>query len=183
MLIDTDTQGSASFWAAVRDEREDRRPRVSCVRLHGRSVASQVRDLATRYEDLIVDAGGRDSVELRAAMTVAEVLLIPIQASQFDTWTLEAMDRLLEQVSAFNPELRALVAINRASTNPRVVESDEARELIAEYESLGLASTMLCDRIAYRRSAREGLGVVEFGDDHKASNEIESLYREVYRNE
>jgi hypothetical protein len=47
--------------------------------------------------DIVIDAGGRDSVELRAAMTVADVLYIPIQASQFDVWTLDQMNVLVEQ--------------------------------------------------------------------------------------
>lgn len=180
MLVDTDAQGSAAFWAAVRGERDDSPPRVSCVRLHGRGVADQIRDLASRYDDLIVDAGGRDSVELRAAMTVAETLVIPIQASQFDTWTLEAMSQLVEQARGFNPELRPLVVINRASPNPRVGESGEARELIAEYPALDLMQTVVRDRIAYRRSARDGLGVTEVREDPKAVEEINSLYAEVY---
>jgi len=34
-------------------------------------LAADVRDLATRYEDIVMDAGGQDSVELRAAMPFA----------------------------------------------------------------------------------------------------------------
>jgi len=35
-------------------------------------VQSEVRDLATRYEDILIDAGGRDSAELRAGLVVAQ---------------------------------------------------------------------------------------------------------------
>ena len=48
--------------------------------------------MAAKYRDIVIDAGGRDSVELRAAMTVADALYIPIQASQFDVWTLDQMN-------------------------------------------------------------------------------------------
>lgn len=181
ILVDTDPQGSASFWAAVRDESDA--PRVACVRLQGKGIAAQLRDLAARYQDVIVDAGGRDSVELRAAMTAAQRMIIPIQASQFDTWTLEGMAQLVEQASAINPELTAGCVINRASTNPRVSEADEARELIAEYDGLSLLPVLIRDRKSYRDAARDGLSVVELGGDSKAADEIQQLYREVYHDE
>lgn len=179
VLIDTDQQGSASYWCAARDQVEEA-PRVASIRLHGQGIGRQIRDTAARYEEVIVDAGGRDSVELRAAMTVADRLLIPIQASQFDTWTLESMARLVEQAQAINERLSAFVCINRSSPNPRVSEAEEARDLLQEYEAFTLLKAALHDRIAYRRAARAGLGVAELGDDSKAIEEVDALYQEVY---
>ena len=69
------------------------------------------RILATRYQDIIIDAGGRDSVELRAAMVVAHKAFVPIQASQFDIWTLGRMNDLVVTAQGFNPDLRAWVVI------------------------------------------------------------------------
>lgn len=179
VLVDTDPQGSAAFWAAVRDE-DDSVPRVACVRLHGKGLAAQVRDLGGRYGMVLIDAGGRDSIELRSALTIADRVLVPIQASQYDTWTLEAMSQLIDQASALNPGLSASVVINRASPNPRVGEVEEARELIEEYDVLHLTDTVLRDRIAYRRAARYGLGVAELGEhDEKAAGEVKQLYEEM----
>lgn len=180
VLIDTDPQGSAAFWCAVRDQ-EGVSPRIACMRLHGRQIGRQILDTASRYQDVIVDAGGRDSVELRAAMTVAERLLVPIQASQFDTWTLDAMANLITLAGALNPNLEAMACLNRASTNPRVGEVSEARDLLDDYEVLKLIATTVHDRIVYRRAARAGLGVTELGEDDKAAAEIEALHTEVYR--
>jgi chromosome partitioning protein len=177
-LVDTDAQGSAAFWTALRDETNA--PRVACVRLEGKAIARQITDLAERYDELVIDAGGRDSVELRAAMTVAQRLLTPIQASQFDTWTIEAMSRLIEQAAGFNPDLDAIVCINRASPNPRVAEAQEAQELVTEYETIRLAETVIRDRIAHRRAVRDGLSAEEAGDDPKAAYELQQLAKEVY---
>lgn len=180
-IVDTDQQASAAFWTALRAETHA--STIACVQLHGKSIAGQIRDLARRYDELVVDAGGRDSVELRAAMTVANQMLTPIQASQFDTWTIEAMSRLVEQAQSFNPDLNVLVGINRASPNPRVAEADEAQELVAEYDTLRLASTVVRDRIAHRRAVRDGLSVEEHGEDAKAAQEIRALAAEVYDDE
>lgn len=180
VLIDTDPQGSAAYWCAVRDQSGDA-SRIACIQLHGRSIARQIQDTAQRYEDVIVDAGGRDSVELRAALTVADYVLTPIQASQFDTWTLEAMSELITQAGALNPNLYAAVCINRASSNPRVTETPEAQDLANDYEALVLLKATLHDRIAYRNAARAGLGVTEANGDAKAAREIEELHQEIYQ--
>ena len=105
LLVDTDVQGSASFWAASRDERGGKVPRVACIQKFGKGLQTELTDLAGRYDDVIVDAGGRDSVELRAGLVVAEKAFVPIQASQFDIWTLERMDKLVAQGQGFNPSL------------------------------------------------------------------------------
>ena len=180
LLVDTDRQGSASFWAATRDE-QDGLAAVPCVQVFGKGVARQVADLAGRYTDVIVDAGGRDSVELRSALVVADRLFIPVQASQFDVWTLEQMDTLVAQAQAINPDLRASVVLNRASTHPRVREAAEAEGLVAEFDHLDLLGVVARDRVAYRRAAAEGRGVGEMPDpDPKAEAEMAAWYAAVF---
>lgn len=184
LLVDTDRQGSASFWGAVRDEaiaEGSPLPAVPCVQVFGKGAARQITDLAGRYDDVIVDAGGRDSVELRSAMVAADRLFVPVQASQFDVWTLEQMDGLVAQAQAINPSLRAAVVFNRASTHPRVKEAEEARGFVADFESLDYAEVIVRDRIAYRRAASEGRGVGEMPEpDAKAVAEMAQWYAAVY---
>ena len=180
LLVDTDKQGSASSWCAIRDE-VGRAPRVACIQKFGRTLGADIRAMAGKYDDIIIDAGGRDSVELRAAMTVSDALYIPIQASQFDVWTLDQMNTLVEQVSAINERLHAFALLNRASSNPAVREADEARSALAEYANLRIAASIIRDRIAFRKSAREGSTVGEIADlDPKAIAEVNGLYKEVF---
>lgn len=180
LLVDTDRQGSSGYWASVRSE-DDALTRVPCVQVFGKSLARELRDLSARYDDLIVDAGGRDSVELRSAMVAADRLYVPVQASQFDVWTLEQMDGLVSQAQAINPSLEAAVVINRASTHPRVREADEASTIVADYEALSFTGLVVRDRISYRRAASAGRSVVESADpDVKAIREMKAWYAAVY---
>ncbi len=182
LVVDTDKQGSASAWSASREENAYQ-PRIPCVQKFGKGLPEQVKDLSKRYEHIIVDAGGRDSIELRAAMIVADVLLIPIQASQFDVWTLGNMDELVKQAKAFNSNLSASIIINRASTNPSVNETTEAKAIIADFDEIKLSPIIIRDRIAFRKAAKSGLAVAELEDkDHKAINEINTLYKNILGN-
>jgi chromosome partitioning protein len=183
LLIDSDPQGSANYWAQNRDELAIK-PRVACVQKFGKGLAMEVRDLARRYQDIILDAGGRDSVELRSALVVVEKVYIPIQPSQFDVWTLNSMNTLVETAKGFNPTLQAKVIISRASTNPSVQESEETRKLLADFPNLEPLELIIRDRIAYRKAAKEGLAVTELKPkEAKASEEITALYNEIFNHE
>jgi len=181
LLLDTDRQGTASFWATVREE-EQVEPRVACVQKFGKGLPAQIRDLAQRYDEIIIDAGGRDSMELRYALGVADRAYIPVQPFQFDIWTIRQMDTLVEMAMGLNEALAAFIVLNRVSTNPVIREDQETREFIQQenFQHLALAESVIRDRIAFRKAARDGLAVVEYGQDKKAINEIKQLYEEIY---
>ena len=180
LLIDTDKQSSASSWASVRDQNTEIK-RVLSVQKFGNTINNEIRALHTKYNDILIDAGGQNSQELRASMLVAEKMYIPIQAGQFDVWTLGLMDQLVSQVKTFNPHLKAMVLINRASTNPSTTEIEEIFQVMSEFENLTLSAAILKERIAYRKAAKEGLSVVELNKkDPKATDEMQFLYNEIY---
>ena len=179
LLIDTDKQGSASFWCALRDENKEVK-RVPCVQKFGLGLAGEIKDLSNRYKNIIIDAGGRDSVELRSAMTVADKMFIPLQASQFDVWTIAAMDNLVSIAKPINPKLDAFIIINRASTHPSVSESKDVIELFDDVAHVKMLENTLRDRIVYRKAAQRGLSIFEVDQpDLKAIAELESFYMEV----
>ncbi|HBG18885.1 MAG TPA: chromosome partitioning protein [Desulfobulbaceae bacterium] len=181
LLLDTDRQGTASFWATVREE-EAIEPRVACVQKFGKGLPAQIRDLAERYDEIVIDAGGRDSLELRYALGVADRAYIPVQPFQFDIWTIRQMDTLIEMAKSLNENLTACIVLNRVSTNPVIREDKDTREFIDQekFQQLTLAESMIRDRISFRKAARDGLAVVEFGQDAKAVAEMNQLFKEIY---
>lgn len=83
-LIDGDPQASAASWAAWRRDNPEYSPSPTTVCLQGKAINSEGRQLASSYEHVVVDAGGRDSVGLRSAVLLAEVVIVPVGASSFD---------------------------------------------------------------------------------------------------
>jgi chromosome partitioning protein len=112
-------------------------------------------------------------VELRAGLVTAAKAYLPVQASQFDIWTLDHLDELVALAQGVNPTLQTFVVLTRVSPNPLVAEVAEAKALLAD--------TVIYDRIAYRRAAREGKAVHELvPPDRKASAECAFFYEEVF---
>ena len=180
LLLDADKQGTASLWATIRDD-AGVNPRVPCVQKQGAKLHLEVKALAEKFQDVVIDAGGRDNVELRAAMIVADIFVTPVLPSSYDFWSLTDVNRLVTDARIINPDLRVIVVVNRGSTNPSVSEVDEVRQLVSEFEGMALAETVLRDRIAYRKAASEGLGVEEMAKaDAKAVAEVKGLFEEVF---
>lgn len=180
LLVDTDKQGSASSWCAVRDENKSAK-RVASIQKFGETLGDEIRALKEKYVHVLIDAGGQNSIELRSAMTVADKVFVPIQAGQFDIWTLGVMDSLVKNMKIINPNLKAYVVINRGPTNHTSSEVQEVLDVLNDFENLDLVQSVIHERIAFRKAAKEGLGVTELSKlDSKACLEMKELYEEIY---
>lgn len=180
LLIDTDHQESSSLWSSTREE-NNISPHVNCIQKRGKAILKDILDLSKRYNDIIIDAGGRDSQELRASLVCADIIIIPIQASQFDLWTLNTMEELVNSAKIYNQKIKAFCLINRGSTNPSVSEIEEAKELFTELEGIKFSNIILRDRITYRKAVSAGQGIEEMKPiDTKAKEEIERLYNFIF---
>lgn len=186
LLVDTDKQESSSAWAGVRNE-NCIQPSLTCVSKTGK-IGFDLLSLDKKFEVVVVDSGGRDSVEMRQALAVATVTIIPIRPAQFDLWSLSRMAQLIREIEERTEiKPKAFALINGASPNPVVREALEIREALEDY--VGVFPTMrsvVTERIAFRKAAREGKGVLELmspQSDAKANLELISLYKEIFNEE
>lgn len=177
MLVDADKQGSSSNWFLDRSENEAL-PQVHSVQKYD-DVRASVIDLNKRYEYVIIDAAGRDSVELRTAMIVANIIVMPVRPSQFDLDTVPRMQEIYRDAKLLNPELKFFSVITMGPTNPVINESQEAQAFFVNYPEITLLKTIIRERKIYRDAISGiGKGVVEMNND-KAKKEIEDLLNEV----
>lgn len=177
MLVDADKQGSSSNWFLDRAENEAL-PQVHSVQKYD-DVRASVIDLNKRYEYVIIDAAGRDSVELRTAMIVANIIVMPVRPSQFDLDTVPRMQEIYRDAKLLNPELKFFSVITMGPTNPVINESQEAQAFFVNYPEITLLKTIIRERKIYRDAISGiGKGVVEMNND-KAKKEIEDLLSEV----
>ncbi len=176
LLVDTDRQRTASDWSDVRQAHEDL-PAITCVQKTGK-LYRVLRDMEDRYDDVVVDAGGFDSVELRTALGAADALYTPVRASQSDLWTLHAMSELVGQARDVNEHLRAYLVLSMAPTNPAIKETEQALALFADYPAFTVCQTLLRDRKAWRDAMFQGRGVLELADA-KAKAEMHAFTKEV----
>ena len=184
LLVDTDAQSTSTYWCSRREDNEENNaivPRVTSIQKSGKAVKSEVIELNRKYSDIIIDAGGRDSPELRSALLVCDKVIFPLRPSQFDMWTLDRLNMLVNTALEINEPLKAYVLVSQSPTNPASKEVKEMKGFLEEFERLELLNSVVCERIAFRRAALSGLSVLEYKpEDLKATSEIKSLYHEIY---
>tara|TARA_B100001123_G_C15080361_1_gene935395 strand:- start:185 stop:856 length:672 start_codon:yes stop_codon:yes gene_type:complete len=179
LLVDADDQETASDFTMLRNEKLETGAGFTSIKLTGPAVRTEVRRLSDKYDDIIIDTGGRDTTSQRAALTVSDVMLVPFVPRSFDVWTLEKVSQLVAEMRAANPELTAYAFINRA--DPRGQDNAEAEEVIRDTEELELIDTPLGARKAFGNAAAHGLGVAELKpQDAKATDEFMMLYRHLF---
>ena len=179
LLIDADDQETATDFTALRNERLPEGAGYTSIKLTGASVRTETLRLAQKYEDIVIDTGGRDTTSQRAALTVADKLIVPFVPRSFDVWTLEKVASLVEEMRAANLQLKAYVFLNRA--DPQGRDNDEAAELLREAVGLEFLDTPIGTRKAFGNAASQGLAVTELKQqDLKATQEINTLFRTLF---
>lgn len=183
LLVDADPdQQTAAKWSASRRDFAPEARSIKCVSLKGRTLDVELRDLADRYQVVVVDTGATDSTELRAAATVANVWVIPAQPEQFDFWTLVKMEAIYEKAVQFNPKLRCKLVLNRIPFQTLDLCMKDAKEWLEEnVPALPTDIVPIIGRTAYGKANAEGLTIHEMPRrDPKAASEMQRLYREVF---
>jgi chromosome partitioning protein len=179
LLVDGDDQGTASLFSQLRADRIGKCG-YTAVSLHGAAVRTQVRQLSLKYDDIVIDVGGRDTGSLRAALTVSDVLLVPVQPRTFDVWALDQVADLVKEAREINPALRAVAFLNGADAQGR--DNTEAHDVMAEIAGIETADSVLVRRKAYPNAAAVGRGILEMQvQDPKAIQELTTLATIVFR--
>ena len=176
LLLDADPQGTTTDWAKEREE-NDGLTNLPCVQASG-NIRQILKDLAKRYQVVVVDAGGQDSEALRSAMTVATHLLLPFRPKRRDLKTLVHVSQLVKLAKAVNPDMLVRGVITQCPTLPsqtqRILDAKEA------CQSFGIEplQSITCNRNVYDDADENGSSVLEAETDLKAKEVVESLVAE-----
>lgn len=177
LLVDGDEQRTAIIFTDLRTEQTGS-SNYTVVGLHGTSLRTQVRQLANKYNDIVIDVGGRDTGSLRAALTVAETLLIPVQPRSFDIWAVDQVADLIKEAREIN-DLRVVAILNAADAQGR--DNEEAAQVISDVEGIEMLQMTIGRRKAFPNAAATGRSVLEQNPkDAKAVDELTSLVEALY---
>jgi len=188
LLVDADQQLSSSLWAGTRSEAVPIiHPNITCVAKTGPQAGHDIVNLVSKFDDVIIDAGGRDSPQLRSCLIICDVHVLPLVPSQFDSWTLDTMNELvlnanMQRAMGKMPQLTSKVVCSKASPNPSLKEHYEVQEYVKEFSStMAMVPITLYDRVVFRKSIKEGKGVVEMASStDKAVEELTAFYKQVF---
>ena len=180
-LIDGDRQGTATAAVAARAE-AGRLPGIACAQYpDGPTLRGQVQQQRGKFDDIIIDAGGRDSTALRAALILSDVLLVPFQPRSYDVWALDDIAKLIDEARAVRDGLRAFAVLNCADPGEASTDNADAAAAVANFPQFELLQTPIRRRKSFANAAGQGLSVLEAKPtDKKAYDEISALVSALF---
>ncbi|MDD2676821.1 MAG: AAA family ATPase [Methylacidiphilaceae bacterium] len=181
-LIDGDRQGTAQTAIRLRAE-EGRQPGIACAAYpDGPTLRAQVQQQRAKFDDIIIDAGGRDSTALRAALVLCDVLLVPFQPRSYDVWALDDIAALVNEARSIRDGLRAFAVLNCADPGETSSDNAEAAAAVADVPPFEYLATPMRRRKAFANAAGAGLSVFEIKpQDPKATAELTALVNAVFK--
>lgn len=180
LLIDSDPQASATHWWERRQQSDEGLPLVNVAQRSGGNIYDSLMDMASRYEQTVIDAGGQDSREFRSALLACDILITPLRPSQADLETLVHVEEVLESIRALRQgEPAAYAVLNLAPTHYQVRETEQAEEYLSA-SAIGLCRSVIRDRKIFRDTSIMGRGVIEM-PKNAGADEINALVEELYR--
>lgn len=180
-LIDADRQGTAQTAISIRAD-ASHIPGIACASYpDGPTLRAQITQQQSKFQDIIIDAGGRDSTALRAALGLSDVIVVPFQPRSYDVWALNDIAALVDEARSVRDNLRAVAVLNCADPGEHSTDNTEAAAAVADVPQFEYLATPIRRRKAFANAAGAGLSVLEFKPhDKKAMAEMNALVSALF---
>ena len=178
LMVDCDPQRTTSDWIQARNNDPSLTP-INCIQLYGK-IRNDLLSLDERFDYVIVDCGGQDNLAMRAAMSVATYVVIPLRPKRRDLKTLPHMEDMLSTCKMVNPKMVAAIVMTQCPALPSQFKRIlEAKEVVESFNLRALDSVTFSRNI-YDDSEESGSSVVEIEPDGKAALEIMAIADELF---
>jgi len=171
LLVDSDPQGSARDWAAVREDQL-----VTVVGIDRPTIDRDVKAIGQR--DFVVIDGAPQAADLAvSAIKAADFVLIPVQPSPYDIWaTADLVDLVKQRIELTDGKLQAAFVVSRAIKGTKM--GAEVAEALSGY-GLPVLEARITQRVIYPGTAAAGTTVQDNDPDSDAAHEIRALMTEI----
>ncbi|MBR0670944.1 ParA family partition ATPase [Neoroseomonas soli] len=171
-LLDMDPQRSLARWDELRGRSPKARP-LHFEAPSGWRVPSILDRLRQEADVVLLDTAPHDDSDARTAIRAADLVLVPLQPSAVDLWSMDATLDLAKK------EGRPVsLVLNRAPASGRLL--DQVKAAIQE-RGLPLTAAALGNRAAFAQAFMAGLGAVEAAPKGVAAQETRALAEALRR--
>lgn len=171
LLIDSDPQGSARDWAAVKEDNP-----LTVVGIDRPTIDRDLKAIGRK--DFVVIDGAPQAADLAvSAIKAASFILIPVQPSPYDIWaTADLVELVKQRIEVTDGKLQAAFVVSRAIKGTRI--GTEITEALNGY-GLPVLDSRITQRVLYPGTAAAGTTVMDYEPGGDAAREIRSLMVEI----
>lgn len=174
LAIDADPQGSMLDWAESRQEES----LFNVIGLPRAVIHKEIKKLGKGYDVIIIDGPPRVHDVARSVIMASSKVVIPVQPSPYDIWSVKDILDIINDALTFNENLKTYFAINRKIANTAI--GRDAIDAIKEYK-VTILKSQICQRVIFAESAATGKVVTEIDKNSCASKEIDALVKELMK--
>jgi chromosome partitioning protein len=176
-IFDLDPQQTLADTAECRAE--DKQQPVLEVLSPRTRIKDKLLEADRTHTEVLVDIGNSNMSAAKIAYTVADRIIIPVLPSQSDVWSLQRFLKILDLLDT-KPNLEILVFVNRGDTHHAVMETRETLAVLKRLPNVTVVTKLLSQRLGFRRSFSEGMGIFELEPRSKAAAEFLLFARSLY---
>ncbi|NMJ42320.1 ParA family protein [Roseomonas sp. JC162] len=165
-LLDVDPQHSLSRWDELRGRSAKARP-LHFEAPSGWRVPGILDRLRRDSDVVLLDTAPHDDTDARVAIRSSDLVLVPLQPSAADLWSMDATLDLAKKEGR-----KVLLVLNRAPASGRLLDSVTAA---IRDRGLPLAGATIGNRTAFAQAFMAGLGAVEAAPKGVAAEEMRAL--------
>ena len=171
LLVDSDPQGSARDWAAVREDQP-----LTVVGIDRPTIDRDLKQIARK--DFVVIDGAPQAADLAvSAIKAADFVLIPVQPSPYDIWaTADLVDLVKQRIEVTDGRLQAAFVVSRAIKGTRI--GGEVTDALTGY-GLPILASRITQRVSYPGTAAVGTTVMDSEPGGDAAAEVHALANEI----
>ena len=173
LLVDSDPQGSARDWSAVREDQP-----LTVVGIDRPTIDRDVKNVARKVDFVVIDGAPQAADLAVSAIKAADFVLIPVQPSPYDIWaTADLVELVKQRIEVTDGKLQAAFVVSRAIKGTRI--GGEVAEALAGGYELPILDTRITQRVSYPGTAAAGTTVLESEPDGDAAAEVRALADEI----
>lgn len=170
-LLDTDPQGSLGKWLDIREETLPENENLQFATATAYGISRALRGMRNAADVILVDTPPKADSDIRQVLREADLVLIPVAASQADVWATHDVLDLADRAGT-----PTHIVMNRTRSGTRV--GDDVAEAVAGLGATPLQAT-LANRVIYAEALGHGLGVMEVKRSGPAMQDVRALAGEV----
>jgi chromosome partitioning protein len=172
LLVDSDPQGSARDWAAVREDQP-----VPVVGIDRPTIERDLKSVANGKDFVVIDGAPQAADLAVSAIKAANFILIPVQPSPYDIWaTADLVELVKQRIEVTDGKLKAAFVVSRAIKGTKI--GAEVAEALSGY-GLPVLESRITQRVSYPSTAAGGTTVSDAEPDGEAAREISALANEI----
>ena len=164
--------GSALDWAAAREGES----LFSVIGFPRATIHKEIGKIGQGYDHIIIDGPPRVTDLARSAIMASDVVLIPVQPSPYDIWSVDEIVKLTEEARVYRDNQKVTFVINRKIAN--TIIGRDVREALANY-SIPTMTAAVTQRVIYAEAVAQGQAVYELDPNGPAAAEIEAVTNEL----